>query len=177
MGCGKQPSWELLCLLCSPRGKNSSVLHAQCRTSFLLACPKCLLCSSLAPLTFACLEHLPLHPVRGEQGRQAVLAQLGWAIRGSQGSQCLALSRVLLLPCSPLFPGQWSLQSSRPAEGLWEGWEGAARARSSIPGEQGSVEHAGPLPRSPPGFALCPLTVSALCRSSLLPHSNRWPPL
>lgn len=182
MGCGREPSRELLRLLCSPQGKNSSVLHAHGRTSFLLACPKCLLCPSLVALTFAWLKHLPLYPVWGEPGRQAavaLLAQPGWAIGRSQGNKCPVLSRVLLLlPCSPPFPRQWSVQTSPcPDEGLQQGWERAARASTSLLGEQGDAEHARPLPRSLAGFALCPLTVSALCRSSQLQHSNRWPPL
>lgn len=139
-GWGKKPSRELLRLLCSPQGRNSSVLHACCRTSFLLACPNCLLCLSFAAPTFAWLKHLPWYPVWGEQGRQAVVAlltQVGWAIRASQGNKCPGLSKVLLLlPCSPPFPGQWLLQTSPcPYEGLQQGWERAARTCTSLLGE------------------------------------------
>lgn len=52
LGCGMEPAWELLHFLCSRRGR-ICVLHAHCRTSFLLACPRCLLCPPPVAFTLA----------------------------------------------------------------------------------------------------------------------------
>lgn len=176
LGCGREPSQELLHHLCSPQGKNSSVLHPHCRTSLLLACPKCLLCPSFVALTFAWFKDLPLYPVWGEQGRQAVLAQVGWAIGGFQGTKCLCSAGSRSSCCAA--PHSLGNGHRKPLLAHMRGSSRrlgvCSKGGHQPPGQVGQREHARP---SPAGFALCPLTVSVLYRSSRLQHSSRWPPL